>query len=104
MIRSMELILGMDPLGLADALATPMYDAFSTTPDNSAPYDAQPETVDLLATNPNTAANRALSRGMDFDHGVDRVPQVALDRVLWKSVHGANAVAPPPGPVAIPGD
>src|SRR5262249_20234833 len=54
MIRSMELILGMRPLGLADALATPMYDAFSPTPDNSAPFTALPETVDLLARNPNT--------------------------------------------------
>ena len=38
MLRTMELILGLDPLALNDALATPMYDAFisgSQTPDNS---------------------------------------------------------------------
>jgi DNA-binding beta-propeller fold protein YncE len=99
MIRSIELILGMHPLGLFDRLATPMYDAFSSTAQNAAPYSAVPEAVDLLARNPNTATNRALSVGLDLDH-VDRVPQHTLDAVLWKSVHGADSVPPPPGPNA----
>jgi DNA-binding beta-propeller fold protein YncE len=100
MIRSMELILGMNPLGLFDALATPMYDAFSATPDNSEPYDALPENVDLLDTNGNTAANQALSAGLDLTHGIDRIPQRQLDAVLWKAVHGASSTPPPPGPNA----
>src|SRR5438876_2157585 len=33
-IRSMELILGLRPLGIYDALATPMYDAFQAQPSN----------------------------------------------------------------------
>jgi DNA-binding beta-propeller fold protein YncE len=102
MIRSIELILGMHPLGLFDALATPMYEAFGTTPTNSEPYGAVPEQVDLLARNANTATNRALSAGLDLDHGVDRIPQRTLDAVLWKSAHGAAAVPPPPGPNADP--
>jgi hypothetical protein len=101
MIRSMELILGMQPLGLHDALATPMFDAFSTTPNNSEPYDALPENVDILDTNANTAANRALSAGIDMNHGVDRVPQRKLDAVLWKAVHGASSTPPAPGPNAV---
>jgi DNA-binding beta-propeller fold protein YncE len=100
MIRSIELILGMHPLGLFDALATPMYDAFGSSPVNSAPFTAYPEQVDLLALNANTAANRALAAGLDLNHGVDRVPQRRLDAVLWKSVHGADATPPPPGPNA----
>jgi hypothetical protein len=99
-IRSMELILGMHPLGLFDALATPMYDAFSAMPSNMEPYNALPENVDLLAQNANTATNRALSAGLDLNHGVDRVPQAKLDAVLWKSVHGATSTPPPPGPNA----
>jgi hypothetical protein len=102
MIRSIELILGMRPLGLFDALATPMYDAFGSTPVNSAPFAANPEQVDLLARNANTATNRALSAGLDLNHGVDRIPQRTLDAVLWKSVHGAEATPPPPGPNADP--
>jgi DNA-binding beta-propeller fold protein YncE len=100
MIRSIELILGMEPLGLFDALATPMYDAFSATPDNAEPYDALPENVNLLDTNLNTAANRALTAGLDLSHGVDRIPQRKLDAVLWKAVRGTASTPPPPGPNA----
>jgi hypothetical protein len=101
-IRSIELILGMHPLGLFDALATPMYDAFGPTADNAEPYDSAPEQFDLLARNANTATNRALSAGLDLNHGIDLVPQHTLDGVLWKSVHGAAATPPPPGPNAEP--
>ena len=101
MIRSIELILGMRPLGFPDAVATPMYDAFQPTPSNSAPYDVVAPTYPLLERNPNTAANRALSRGYDFVLR-DRVPQDVFDRVLWYSVHGTSS-PPPPGPGAIRG-
>jgi DNA-binding beta-propeller fold protein YncE len=98
-LRSMELILGMQPLSLNDALATPMYDAFDSTPTNLAPYTAVPETQDLLAKNPGgTAAARASAR-LDFRH-LDAVPQRKLDGLLWKSVHGWNSKPPPPGPNA----
>jgi YVTN family beta-propeller protein len=100
MVRSMELILGMQPLGLFDALATPMYDVFGSTPDNAAPFTAVPARQDLRARNANTAANRALSQGLDLDHGPDRISQKTLDGLLWKSVHGPDAVPPPPGPNA----
>ena len=98
-VRSIELILGMRPLGLFDALATPMYDAFTPVPENAAPFTALPENVDLLARNANTAANRSLSEGLDLSH-LDAVPQRTLDGVLWKAVHGPDSVPPPPGPNA----
>ncbi len=101
-IRSIELILGMKPLGFADAVATPMYDVFQTTGSNSAPYDVRAPTYPLLDRNANTAANRALTRGYDFIHR-DRVPQDVFDRVLWYSVHGTGSQPPPPGPGAIRG-
>src|SRR5204862_7421453 len=88
------------PLGLFDALATPMYDAFTPNAGNSEPVDALPESVGLLDRNADTAANRALSAGLDLNHGVDRVSQRTLDGVLWKSVHGPDAAPPPPGPNA----
>jgi DNA-binding beta-propeller fold protein YncE len=99
-IRSIELILGMRPLGLFDALATPMYDAFRSSPANSEPYNALAENLDLLERNADTATNRALSAGLDLNHGVDRVSQRTLDGVLWKSAHGAGSTPPPPGPNA----
>jgi hypothetical protein len=103
MIRSIELILGMRPLGVLDRLATPMYDAFQSTPSNSAPYNAIAPTYPLLERNANTTMNRALSRGYDFIH-TDRVPQDLFDRILWYSVHGRGSPPPPPGPRAARGE
>jgi DNA-binding beta-propeller fold protein YncE len=97
--RSIELILGMHPLGLLDALATPMYDAFTSTPGNAEAYDALPESTDLLARNPNNAFDRRMTRGLDFTH-LDAVPQHTFDNALWKYVHGPNSKPPPPGPNA----
>ncbi len=101
-IRSMELILGMSPLYLTDALATPMYDAFQSTPANIAPYDAVPETQNLLDRNPTTGRGAVISARMDFEH-IDAVPQHQLDGLLWHAVHGWHSKPPPPGPNATPG-
>jgi len=103
MIRSMELILGMKPLGLFDRLATPMYDAFSAKPVNAAPVDALRPTYPLEEINANTAPNARLSRSLDF-RTPDHVPQRVLDRILWQSVHGPKAAPPPPGPNAEAGE
>ena len=102
MIRSIELILGMRPLGLPDRVATPMYDAFQSTPSNSAPYTVISPSYPLLERNANTATNRVLSRRYDFIH-TDRVPQDVFDRLLWYSVHGRRSPPPPPGPRAARG-
>ncbi|HEY3021007.1 MAG TPA: bifunctional YncE family protein/alkaline phosphatase family protein [Solirubrobacteraceae bacterium] len=98
-LRTIELILGLDPLSLNDALATPMYDAFDSTPANLAPYDALPETQDLLATNPHSGPGARASARLDFAH-VDAVPQHDLDNLLWRGVHGWRSTPPPPGPGA----
>jgi DNA-binding beta-propeller fold protein YncE len=102
MLRSMELILGMHPLSLNDALATPMYDVVQSTPAGLAPYDALPETRDLLATNPAGTAGAKLSAAQDFAD-LDAVPQHTLDNILWMSVHGPKSTPPPPGPNATTG-
>jgi DNA-binding beta-propeller fold protein YncE len=100
MIRSFELILGMQPLSLGDALATPMYDAFQPTASNSTPYTAITPNVDLLEQNPaaNTFAARLSDRWMKL--GTDRIPQRVSDRLLWWSIHGMKSKPPPPGPNA----
>ncbi len=103
MIRSIELILGMKPLGLPDAIATPMYDVFERSPSNAASYDVLAPTYPLLQRNANTAANRDLARGRDFVHP-DRVPQDVFDRILWDSVHANSSQPPPPGPNARRGE
>jgi DNA-binding beta-propeller fold protein YncE len=96
-IRTMELILGLRPLGLFDELATPMYDAFTGKPD-LAPYTFIPARVPLLETNPSgTPGARASAR---VPRCLDCASQRELDALLWKSVHGQDAVPPPPGPNA----
>jgi DNA-binding beta-propeller fold protein YncE len=99
MIRTAELPIGMKPFTLFDALATPMYDAFDSAPNNLQPYDAAAPNIDLTAKNPATAANRAAVRGLNMT-ATDRVPQRVLDRQLWQAVHGAGSKPPPPGPNA----
>jgi phospholipase C len=98
-IRTMELPIGMKPFTLSDALATPMYDAFDSAPNNLEPFDAAAPTIDLTAKNANTPANRAAVRGYDMT-ATDRVPQRVLDRQLWQAVHGHGSTPPPPGPNA----
>ena len=98
-LRSMELIMGMNPLSLNDALASPMYDAFTSEPLNSAPVDAIPANIDLLTMNSPAAPWVALSAGLPLGE-LDAVPQQVLDAILWKTVHGLNSTPPPPGPNA----
>jgi hypothetical protein len=99
-VRSIELIIGMRPLSLNDALATPLYDAFSSRPDNSAPVDAITANAGvLLQRNTPAAPWAAVSNSLPLGR-TDAVPQRQLDAILWKSVHGADSVPPPPGPNA----
>jgi DNA-binding beta-propeller fold protein YncE len=100
-IRSMELIMGMRPLGLGDRLATPMYDAFQPDPSNDAPYDAIPAKVDLLERNPSSGPGADASARLP--QGLDEIPQREMDALLWKSVHGWDSTPPPPGPNAVEG-
>jgi phospholipase C len=98
-IRTLEIPLGMKPLGLGDALAVPLYDAFDGSAQNSEPYAAHEPNVPIDERNGAKAPAAAASRRMDFRH-VDSVPQQDLDAVLWKSVHGESSQPPPPGPNA----
>jgi len=98
-VRSMELIMGMKALSLNDALATPMFDAFTSEPLNSAPVDAITPAVDLLTRNTAAAPWAALSNRLALGR-LDAVPQQQLDAILWKSVYGVNSAPPPSGPDA----
>jgi phospholipase C len=99
-IRTLEIPIGMQPMNLFDALATPLYDAFDSTETNKSAYSAIPPKIDINARNAASAANRAASRGLDFKT-LDQVPQRTLDRVLWRSVHGWGSLPPKPGPNAV---
>jgi hypothetical protein len=98
-VRSMELIMGMKPLGLNDALATPMYDVFSPTPVSLGPVNAIRPKVDLLTRNTIASPFARESAQLRLS-SPDLVPQGKLDSIIWKSVYGATSTPPPPGPNA----
>jgi hypothetical protein len=106
-LRTAELIAGLRPLSIDDALATPLYDAFISgdeKPDiEGTRYRAiQPE-QDLEEVNPENAPGARLSDALPWA-GTDLVPQSLSDRLLWRSVHGADSTPPPPGPNASPAE
>jgi YVTN family beta-propeller protein len=97
--RTMELITGMKPLSLHDALAAPMYDVFTNKPDMT-PYNAIKPTHPMNETvSAQQAASIPLGSAAPFNV-VDLVPQEVSDAVLWKAVYGPNATPPPAGPDA----
>ena len=101
-LRTAEILAGLQPLALNDALATPMYEAFRTdgAPD-TAPYSAIVPQQPLTAVNGSAAPAAARSARLPFDQP-DLVPEAVLDGILWQSVHGAGARSPAPGPGASP--
>jgi hypothetical protein len=102
-LRTIELIAGIDPLSLDDALATPMYDAFvsGATPADDAPFDVVAPAQDIGETNRRAAPLALASDRLPWNH-LDAVPQELSDGILWASVHGPRATPPAPGPGASP--
>jgi hypothetical protein len=131
-LRTTELLLGLKPLSLFDGLATPMYDAFASTPD-FAPYDAiRPEhpldernPVQVAPAAPAAATStasallprlepgrattnagreaQALAASLPFDK-LDLVPQELSDQVLWHTVYGWDSTPPRAGPGSSPAE
>ena len=104
-LRTAELIVGLDPLSINDALATPLYDAFisgNEQPDvEGTRYRAIQPQQPLDEVNPPNAANAEFSAALPWDKG-DYVPQEIADRIIWQSVFGATAQKPPAGPNSSP--
>ena len=94
MLRTMELILGLDPMSQFDASARPMYASFGAEPD-VAPFVHKPATVDLEAVNTRTAPLAELSSTLDFE-AEDRADDLLFNQIIWKAVKGESAVMPPP--------
>ncbi|MEZ0069506.1 hypothetical protein ABIA32_005551 [Streptacidiphilus sp. MAP12-20] len=104
MLRTMELITGLQPMTQFDALATPMSASFSDRP-NLAPYTAVKPSDAILgqvnaATGPlaSRAAGESLGREDQLDEGV-------ADWEIWASIKGLNVPMPtaPGGTAVAPG-
>jgi hypothetical protein len=94
MLRTMELILGLKPMSQFDAAARPMYNSFQPKPDFRAYSHVMPET-DLKAKNVASAWGSRRSAKFDFSKE-DKVDDLVLNEIIWRSVRGARSPMPPP--------
>ena len=83
-LRTIEALLGMQPLSNYDATALPLYAAFGATP-NLAPFEATPPQIDVHARNARTAYGAAISAHLDFSRP-DANPPGVLARLLYDEV------------------
>jgi hypothetical protein len=109
-VRTIELILGLPPMNQLDAVATPMTDCFSETPDLT-PFTSVPNRVPLDHINPDPKqiTDRVLrqdalvSNRLPLDEP-DRCPEDVLNRILWRAMKGVNTPYPEWAVKAIEGD
>ena len=94
MLRTMELILGLDPMSQFDAAARPMANSFAAAPDLS-PYKARPANVDLDERNPRNAPGAEASLKLDLSKE-DRADDLIFNEIIWKAVKGEASLMPPP--------
>jgi DNA-binding beta-propeller fold protein YncE len=94
MLRTMELILGLDPMSQFDAAARPTFNSFASQPD-FAPYIHRPIRVDIDARNTRGAPMADISQRLNLEIE-DRADDLLFNEIIWKAVKGADAVMPPP--------
>ncbi|HNQ90462.1 MAG TPA: bifunctional YncE family protein/alkaline phosphatase family protein [Verrucomicrobiota bacterium] len=99
-LRTIELILGLPPMNVMDASATPMFDCFGEHPDLT-PFEAVPNRVPLDQMNPEPRKiadpllrrHAVASARLPLDE-VDRCPEDLLNRILWHAMKGPLAPYP----------
>ena len=94
MLRSMELILGIEPMTQFDAAANPMYASFSKS-GNFKSFQHLPAQADIEAINTALAWGAAESEQLDFATE-DAADDLLLGEIVWRSVRGASSRMPPP--------
>ncbi|MEJ7606607.1 MAG: hypothetical protein WKF37_10120 [Bryobacteraceae bacterium] len=94
MLRSMELLLGLPPMSQYDASANPMYAAFTDSADSTSFSKIEPK-VDVNAKNSLSAWGAKESMEMNLDE-IDQAPMLAFNKIIWKSVRGADSDMPLP--------
>ncbi|OFW24546.1 MAG: hypothetical protein A3G21_18510 [Acidobacteria bacterium RIFCSPLOWO2_12_FULL_66_21] len=92
-LRTMELILGMEPMTQYDA-ATPMHNAFQPRAVLT-PFKALPARVPLDERNRPGAWGAEASARMNLEEA-DMAPELELNEIIWRSIRGAHSPMPPP--------
>jgi len=94
MLRTMELILGLEPMTQYDAAARPMYEAFQAASDVT-PFSALKARVPLDEMNSQKSFGAAASIRMNL-RDADMAPELELNEIIWRSIRGADSPMPPP--------
>jgi hypothetical protein len=94
MLRTIELILGLEPMSQFDAAARPMFDVFTGTPDY-ATYACRPATWPLDEKNERSAWGAERSEKMNLAKE-DAADDILFNEVIWKSIKGADSEMPMP--------
>ena len=96
-LRTMELILGLDPMSQFDATARPMANAFTETPDLSpfTPYTAKPAQIDLNERNAKNNPGAAASLKLNLEKE-DQADDLVFNEIIWKAVKGEKSPMPAP--------
>jgi YVTN family beta-propeller protein len=94
MLRTMELIVGVEPLTQYDALARPMTRAFTDRPEFR-PYDVRTPAVSRNEANLPGAPMARQSNRMDFSRP-DAASRRVLNEAIWQSVRGKGNRMPEP--------
>ena len=93
-LKTIELVLGLDPMTQFDLSATPILNAITDSPDFEV-YTAVKPLIDIEAKN--VAGTYGAERSMEFDFAIeDDIPDVELNEIIWKSIKGADSNMPPP--------
>ena len=99
-LRTIEQILGIPPMNVFDASASPMTECFTDTADLT-PFQALPSQVSIFERNPKATAiadpqlraDAIASAKIDFTQ-VDRAPEDLLNRLLWRAMRGTKEPYP----------
>ena len=99
MLRSIELMLGLDPMNRFDALTPPLAACFMEKPDFT-PYTVRPSQIALDDMNPPAATQTGkelywTKRSLALDWSApDRADPHVLNQVLWHTLHGMDTPYP----------
>lgn len=94
MLRTIELILGLEPMSQYDAAAEPMWRCFTSQP-NLTPFTTRALQIDINEKNKVENAWQRISEKLDFSKE-DRAPDRLFTEVIWKAVKGEQAIVPAP--------
>jgi hypothetical protein len=92
-LRTMELVLGLEPMSQYDAAATPLYNAFQGNPNLAAYTRIQPNVAFDEKNAPNAFGARQ-SIAMNFSDA-DLTPEQPLNEILWHAEKGDQPMPPP---------